>query len=590
MSPAAATAEQHVASYAVQVDGADVKPEIMDALGEIKIVDSLMLPDSCDLTMFVNSYEHEKAVREIDQQPFEIGKELTIKFGAIGDSGPKTVLFKGDIAAVDVDFGHGGITIGVRAYDRAYKLHRSRKIRVFKDGTVSDAVKKILSEAGFSARVTSTRDRLEWLQQDNETDWEFIQRWCRKLNYWLLVDGSKAAFVEAGEKAGRVELEYPDSLHAFHPRITGVQQLKKVTARAFDPKTKRPLSGQAQSPGQLSEAGLTRQQVSKALQGGELHISGESAFSAGELTRLSQAGLDRVANAYIEATGHVQGNPQIKAGVELQISGLGQKFSGRYFCGEVKHLIQGGGSFDTFFSTATVTPTTLAGLAGGGGNGRVQFGQQLVVGIVTNNKDPDKLGRVKVKFPALNDEAESDWLRVATMSAGNKRGMMMVPQPDEEVVVGFENGDSRRGYVLGSLFNGKDAPGDDLFQNNDGSFAVFSNKKIFEKSLDEMQIYSQKKMTVEVKDEQIITVDKDRKETVKGNMTDSVQGNFSNDAKGSGSLKATGSYTIESQASITIKAPSITVDASAALQLKGGVVDIKGSGPVNITGAIINLG
>ena len=38
----------------------------------------------------------------------------------------------------------------------------------------------------------------------------------------------------------------------------------------------------------------------------------------------------------------------------------------------------------------------------------------------------------------------------------------MLPQPDEEVLVGFENGDTRRGYVLGSLFNGKDKPGDDL--------------------------------------------------------------------------------------------------------------------------------
>ena len=195
-----------------------------------------------------------------------------------------------------------------------------------------------------------------------------------------------------------------------------------------------------------------------------------------------------------------------------------------------------------------------------------------------------------MKFPALSDDMESDWLRVATMSAGYKRGMTMIPQPDEEVVVGFENGDTRRGYVLGSLFNGKDQPDADLVQDNDGSFAVVSNKKIFEKSLDEMQLFSQKKMTVTVKDAQEIKVDKDRNETVGGNMKDSVTGNFSNEAKGSGSLKATGSYTIESQASITIKAPSITVDASAALQLKGGVVDIKGSGPVNITGAIINLG
>src|SRR3954447_19047625 len=147
-----ATSETHVASYAVQVNGANVRPEIMDSLGEIQIVDSLMLPDACDLTLFINSYVHDDAVRAVDKQPFEIGSELTIKVGAIDDPAPNTVLFRGDVAAIDVDFGHGGITVGVRAYDGAYKLHRSRKVRVFKKQTVSDAVKKILQEAGFSPR------------------------------------------------------------------------------------------------------------------------------------------------------------------------------------------------------------------------------------------------------------------------------------------------------------------------------------------------------------------------------------------------------------------------------------------------------
>ena len=567
MTPANATSAQHVASYRVELDGSEIAPELMDTLGEIKITDSLMLPDSCDLTMFIPSYDREEAARLVDSQPFEVGKALVVKAGAIGDRAPTTPIFDGEVVAVDADFGHGGVTVGVRAYDRGHKLHRVRKVRVFANQTSSDAVRKVLSEAGFSVTTDASGPPHEWLQQDNETDWEFIWRLARRIDFWLLIEGRRAKFVKAGKSETTIDLAWPDELSAFHPRVTGVQQVREVTARANDPKNKRALTARATSPAQITSIGLTRDKVSKALGGGSLHISGESALEADEVTKVAQATLDRIANAYVEADGHVQGNPRIKAGVKLKITGVGEKFSGTYMCGTVTHSLQGGG-----------------------GNGRKHFGDQLVIGIVTNNNDPEAQGRLKVKFPALGDEYESGWMRMVTPSAGKERGLVMLPQPDEEVVVGFENGDTRRGYVIGSLFNGKDKPGDELLQAKDGSFAVRSNKKVFAKSLDEMQLFSQKKMTVEVKDNQEIKVDKDRKEKVGGNMTDEISGNFQSDARGSGSLKATGSYTIESSASVTIKAPSITVDASASLTLKAPQVSINGSGMVNISGGIINLG
>src|SRR5664280_3415392 len=82
----------------------------------------------------------------------------------------------------------------------------------------------------------------------------------------------------------------------------------------------------------------------------------------------------------------------------------------------------------------------------------------VVVGVVTNNQDPDGFGRVKVKFPWLSDVDESDWARVAAPMAGNKRGFYFLPEVDDEVLVAFEHGDVRFPYVLGALWNGKDAP------------------------------------------------------------------------------------------------------------------------------------
>ncbi|GAA4609840.1 uncharacterized protein involved in type VI secretion and phage assembly [Actinoplanes octamycinicus] len=90
-----------------------------------------------------------------------------------------------------------------------------------------------------------------------------------------------------------------------------------------------------------------------------------------------------------------------------------------------------------------------------GGHDRV-FG--VVPGIVTNNNDPDGLGRVRVRFPWLSGNDESWWARIAAPMAGPGRGLQLLPEVDDEVLVAFAHGDIRFPYVLGALWNGVDAP------------------------------------------------------------------------------------------------------------------------------------
>jgi uncharacterized protein involved in type VI secretion and phage assembly len=82
----------------------------------------------------------------------------------------------------------------------------------------------------------------------------------------------------------------------------------------------------------------------------------------------------------------------------------------------------------------------------------------VVIAIVTDVKDPKKQGRIKVHFPWLDDDHETDWIRIATMMAGGTRGSQFLPEVHDEALVAFEHDDARFPYVIGFLWNGMDAP------------------------------------------------------------------------------------------------------------------------------------
>jgi uncharacterized protein involved in type VI secretion and phage assembly len=108
-------------------------------------------------------------------------------------------------------------------------------------------------------------------------------------------------------------------------------------------------------------------------------------------------------------------------------------------------------------------------------HGRPVSGQMpgLVEAIVVDNVDPDELGRVKVKFPLLPDMPESFWARLVMPMAGRERGLMTIPEVDDEVLIAFMHGDINHAIVLGSLYNGVDTP---PYANEDGD----NNLRVFQ--------------------------------------------------------------------------------------------------------------
>jgi phage protein D/phage baseplate assembly protein gpV len=561
----AAIADQHVAGLDVIVAGAPMDPKWRDVTTEIKVVDSLTLPDMAVVKMTDARGEN------VDSHPLQLGKPIEIKTAGIGGRATATI-FKGEIAAVEPEFTAKGCTIVARAYDKSHKLNRVRKTRTFQQMSAADMVKKVANEAGLSPRTTATTVVHEFFQQSNETDWDFAWRLALMHDYEVVVHDATLHFRPANESSGAaVALKWQEDLISFRPRMSGVQQPTTVNVRAWDPKGKLKVNGSASSGETTSQAGVQRSKVANDLGGGTTAVTDRVAANNAEANAIAKSTLDRLADAFYEADGIALGNPAIKAGGKVNITGVGQQFSGTFTVSSTTHSYRGGIGYRTAFQISGRSSRTLLELMRP--PKERDWSAQLVVGVVTNNNDPDQMGRVRVKYPSLSDSEESAWARIATPSAGNARGILMLPQPDEEVIVGFEHGDTRRPIVVGSLFNGRDKPGEELVQNKDGSLGVVSNEKIHLHSKKDFEIKSDQNMTVEVKQDK----------------TEKISGNFKNEATGNGNLKAQ-QYVIEAGSSLSVKGVSVTVEASASLTLKGATVDIQGSGPVNIKGAIINLG
>ncbi len=82
----------------------------------------------------------------------------------------------------------------------------------------------------------------------------------------------------------------------------------------------------------------------------------------------------------------------------------------------------------------------------------------VAVGIVTSVQDPEHLGRVKLQFPWLSDQNESNWARVAVPMSGANYGVYFIPDVGDEVLCAFEHGVIEFPYVVGALWNGQDKP------------------------------------------------------------------------------------------------------------------------------------
>ncbi len=537
------------------IDGSDIPRNLYAALESVEVDCAMFMP-----AMFVIRVS-DPQLAWVDYSGFAIGAAVTIT--AVDALGASHSLIDGEITSLEPEYSREGFVLAVvRGYDKAHRLQRHRATQTFLQLSDSDIVQQVAQAAGLSVTCDSTPTVRDYELQDNETDYDFIQRLARRNNSVLMVSGSKATFGKPpGATEPAVALKFGSDVIEFRPRLTAASQWDSATVYGWDVKQKSAIVGTASSAEAVNSLNLGKDGHGAATKfgaTGDLGFSDAGVKDQSEANHAAQSLLNRMRRGDINADGLCVGNPSIQAGHKVALSQLGDRFSGTYLVTRALHRYDTSGGYTTEIEVSNGSGETAADLVSTGSGVGARFHslteRNVVVGIVTNLDDSEGgLGRVKVSFPWMpktGSDIESAWARLASPMAGGSRGMLFYPEVNDEVLVAFEQGDPRRPYIIGALWNGTDAT--PIAQN-----VAFKDGKVEQRIIKTRAGHT------------ILLDDSDSKKGIQ--VIDAAGKNkITIDSVGNKII-------IEADTEMDIKSKTAEVDGSTQITIKGGKVSVTGS-------------
>jgi uncharacterized protein involved in type VI secretion and phage assembly len=580
----------------IEIGGRAVSGHVETLLEQVVVDHHQHLPD-----MFAITFQ-DPARDVINQLSVNIGSTVTIKMTPPGGT-PET-LIKGEVTGFEAEYDASRLRTILRGYDLSHRLHRGRNTQTYKNVTDSDIVRQVVNNASVPVgNIASTSVTYDHISQANQSDWDFIKSRAREIGYEMGMEDGQFYFRQPVQASGApkpgdyqshtdpLQLVFGDDLIEFRPRVTSAEQVTTVKVRGWDPDGKQVVIGSA-----------TTSTVAASLRDDPNTLAGKfggPTFTAVDRPLPTQPMVDGVASAiaeiisgsFAEADGVARGNPMLKAGTTVSVGVVGDHFEGKYTVSGTRHIF-GENGYRTHFVISGRQDRSLLGLTSlGASNGHGTAGGAPINGVViaqvTDNNDPNNQARVKLKFPWLDDNYESDWARVTQLGAGPNSGALFMPEVNDEVLVAFEFGDIRRPFVVGGLYNGQDTP-------NLGS-GLFNNGQVMRRGL------------ISRKGHQFIFFDDPNKAGVAiissdGNLKISLNETNSEihiSSQGKVHLESQQDMTLESQGNLKLSAQQgITLEAQTTLDLKGGSgatldggpqLEVKASGQLKVSGAMVDV-
>ncbi|MEH1778445.1 MAG: VgrG-related protein [Nostoc sp.] len=634
----------------LKIDGQPASDSLLEDILQITVEESLHVPGMFTLVIRNDYYSAREGENPwLYDNTFTIGKSIEIGFTSSNtehtdfSAANQSTLLKGEITAVEAQFNaESQAPIIIQGYDVSHRLHRGRYNRSFQNKKDSDIVSQIIGEAGITAGTIDETggpygfgDPVGYIFQENQTNMEFLRERAARNGFELFVQDGKLNFRKPSG-GNSLNLKWLKDITNFHVRVSSTEQVSSVEVRGWDYKNKQAIvstqSAQtAQVVTSIEQGEGTK--TSTAFNGSpKMIVVDKPVFSSKESDAIAQALFNELSGEFVQANAQAVGNPDIRPGKVISLKDMG-KYSGSYYVTETRHIFQSR-VYTTEFSirglrgddlSTAMTPQT-----------RLKPGQTLIVGIVTNNNDPKKWGRVRVKFPTLTEEHESDWARVVSIGAGSSRGFDCLPEVNDEVLVGFEHGDIHRPFIIGGVWNGKDAPPTSVqesvadgkvrlrtFKTRLGHTLQFveedkgsSKKGVYVNTVDGHKLNindTDKKIEIKTQDGHLVLLDDQNKKieikTSGGNIcklddqgrkiTIDATGEIELTAKQKITLKVGGSSIEMSMSNIKLKMGSNTIELGGAginiesamtTTVKGLTTTIKGDTTIGVNAPIVNIG
>lgn len=383
-------------------------------------------------------------------------------------------LFTGEVTAVELDSDTTGSFTVVRAFSKAHRLQRGRKVVAFRNMKTADIVRKVAAGAGLTCgKIEAAPIMYKQLTQPNVSDWEFLQYLAGESGAHVRVDdkgllqfvkpkpASSAPSPATSATRHPMVLEYGRNLLALRAVLTGADGADSVEVRGWNVDTKTRLVAREQSVrSDTVSPGMSPSLAAGAFgPGARMTVTDTPYRTQAEARAVAGSVAASVSSGFGEIEAVAEGNPRLKAGLPVALGNVGPAFAGRYTATAAHHVLEPNGGYRTTVQVSAAPDRSLAGLtSGSNAPSRGPRMPGLAIGVVTDIREgKTERGWVKLKFPWLDDTYVTDWVRTVQWG-GQGGGGVFSPEVNDEVLVGFEQGMLDSPYVLGGLYNGVDKP------------------------------------------------------------------------------------------------------------------------------------
>jgi phage protein D len=315
-------------------------------------------------TKYSSPYDENGQLKKVtgsseDIPNFEPGAQVELYMGYYGAT-ELTRMMSGKVVSAAVSFpASGAPLLTVRVLNLLFDLQRTQQSLTFENKTPSEIASEIALGLDIPIETTaSSEEVIEFIGMNNEYPIVFLMRLSRKLGYDLFVDtrdpDQHKLFFGVKAQAQEFELSWGKSLIQFTPVLKLKDLKEKVVVRGWNPLesgSNRAIVGEAQWSDldiQMPDSKLL-EQLEFAAENAIEEITEQPVSSEQAATELAKAALRKIVQQVITGSGATLGKSQIRAGVKIALSGLGNRYSAEYLVNESIHKIDQSG-YTTSFS------------------------------------------------------------------------------------------------------------------------------------------------------------------------------------------------------------------------------------------------